>query len=163
VLADTGQARLALFRANGDQAGSIGGLGDGPGQLNEPTDVLKDNQGTYFVIEAENNRIQRLDAAGNFLTQWAIPPAYAYNGPHLAFGPDGSIFMTESQSDSLMRYSRSGILLDQWQTIGPVTLVDPVGIYFDERSNLLFITDIGAHQVHVFQVQIIGETSFGQD
>jgi hypothetical protein len=157
ALADTGSARLALFSPAGEQAGSIGGLGTGPGQLNEPTDVVKDSQNTYFVAEAENDRLQRLDAGGNPLIQWPIPPAYAYNGPHLALAPDGSILMTESQSDMLLRYAPTGTLLNQWQAIDSVTLVDPVGIYFDETSNLLYITDVGTHQLHVFELHIAAD------
>ena len=154
ALADTGTARLTFFNPNGDQINNIGGLGNGPGQLNEPTDVLRDNLGTYFVVEAENNRLQRLDAGGNPLNQWTIPPAYAYNGPHLTFGPDGSILMTEAQSDALLHYSPTGELLDQWHTIDSVTLVDPVGIYFDRATNRLYVTDVGTHQVHIFFVEI---------
>ncbi|MBN1219279.1 MAG: glycosyltransferase family 39 protein [Anaerolineae bacterium] len=153
AVADTGSARLTLFNGNGSLMGNIGQLGDGPGQLNEPTDVLRDSQGTYFVAEAMNHRIQHLGPGGNFLNQWAIPPAYAYNGPHLAFGPDGSIFVTESQSRSLMRYAPDGALLDHWQTIGPANLIAPVGIYFDPRANYLYITDVQTHQIHVFAVQ----------
>ncbi len=154
AIADTGQSRLALFNPAGVPAGSIGGLGSGPGQFNEPTDVLRDAQGTYFVAEAENNRVQRVDANGNHLTQWAIPPAYAFNGPHLAFGPDGSIFVTESQSRSLLRYAPDGTLLDQWQSIGPVNLAAPVGITFDPVSNRLYLTDVWTHQVYVFDVEL---------
>jgi sugar lactone lactonase YvrE len=155
ALADTGSARIVLFDAAGNQAGIIGGLGSGPGQFNEPTDVLRDEQGTFFVVEAENSRIQRVDANGNPLLQWAIPPAYAYDGPHLASGPDGSIFVTESESSSLLRYAPDGALLDQWQTIGPVTLAAPVGIYFDTATNRLYITDVSSHQLHVFTVQTV--------
>jgi DNA-binding beta-propeller fold protein YncE len=154
ALADTGSARLAFFTPAGEQAGSLGSLGNGPGQMNEPTDVVQDNQNTYFVVEAENDRIQRLDAAGNPLNQWPIPPAYAYNGPHLALAPDGSVLMTESQSDALLRYSPAGILLNQWQAIDSVSLVDPVGLYVDETNNLLYLTDVGTHQVHVFELQL---------
>jgi DNA-binding beta-propeller fold protein YncE len=153
AVADTGQSRLALFSPDGAQAGSLGGLGDGPGQFNEPTDVLRDAQGTYFVAEAMNNRIQRVDANGYHLGQWPIPPAYAYNGPHLAFGPDGSLFVTESQSRSLLRYAPDGTLLDQWSTIDPVNLAAPVGIYFDTAANRLYLTDIWTHQIHVFELQ----------
>ncbi len=152
AVADTGSSRLTFFSADGVPAGSLGGLGSGPGQLNEPTDVLRDAQGAYFVAEAENNRIQRLDAGGNPLTQWAIPDTYGFNGPHLAFGPDGSIFMTESQSRSLLRYAPDGSLLEQWQTIGPVNLAGPVGLYIDLRTNRLYLTDVLTHQVHVFEV-----------
>lgn len=154
VLADTGKSRLVFFSPDGQQAGTIGGLGDGPGQFNEPTDVLQDDQATYFVAEAMNNRIQRVDQYGSYLTHWPIPPAYAYNGPHLAFGPDGSLFVTESQSRSLLRFSPQGDLLDSWQSIGPVNLAAPVGIYFDPQTDRLYLTDVAAHQVHVFAVRV---------
>jgi DNA-binding beta-propeller fold protein YncE len=152
ALADTGTSRLALFSADGTPAGSIGALGSGPGQFSEPIDVLRDTQGTYYVTEAENNRIQRVDAGGNPLLQWAIPDGYGFNGSHLAFGPDGSIFMTESQSHTLYRYAPDGSLLDQWPAIGPVNFAGPVGIYFDAVTNRLYVTDVMTHQVHVFEV-----------
>lgn len=153
AIADTGGARFVLFTPDGTLAGSIGGLGQGPGQFNEPTDLLRDQVGTYFVAEAENNRIQRVDATGSPLGQWAIPPALALDGPHLAFGPDGSIFVTESQSSSLLRYAPDGNLLAVWPVIGPVSLLKPVGIYFDDTQHQLYVTDVGSHQVHVFTVK----------
>jgi sugar lactone lactonase YvrE len=91
------------------------------------------------------------------MNQWNIPAAYAYNGPHLALGPDGSLFMTESQSQALLRYTPTGVLVDQWQTIGPARLVVPVGVFFDDANSRLYITDVGTHQVHVFQVEVVSE------
>ncbi|MFN8459645.1 MAG: PA14 domain-containing protein [Anaerolineae bacterium] len=152
AIADTGGSRLTLFGADGTPTGTIGGLGSGPGQFNEPTDVLRDSQQTYFVVEAENNRIQRVNGGGAPLAQWAITDSYGYNGPHLAFGPDGSIFLTESQSHSLYRYGPDGSLLNQWQSLGPVSFTAPVGIYFDVPTNRLLVTDVVAHQVYVFEV-----------
>ncbi len=156
AVADTGGARFVLFGTDGTPMGSIGGLGKGPGQFNEPVDVLRDVSGTYFVAEAENKRIQRVDAMGNPLGQWAISSAFAYDGPHLAFGPDGSIFVTESQNHSILRYAPDGNLLDQWQTIDALHLVMPVGIYFDETTHRLYVTDIWMHQVHVLEV-VVGD------
>jgi DNA-binding beta-propeller fold protein YncE len=152
VVADTGGARLAFFASDGTMAGNVGSLGNGPGQFNEPTDMLQDTTGSYFVVEAENNRLQRIDARGNPLGQWAIQAAYAFNGPHLALGPDGSIFVTEPENGSLSRYAPDGSLLDTWQSIGPVNLAGPVGIYFDAVTNRLYITDIMTHQIHIFEI-----------
>ncbi len=163
ALADTGTARLVFYNVNAELIGSIGGIGDGPGQFNEPIDVLRDAQGTYFVVEAENNRIQRLDTAGNALNQWNILPAYAYDGPHLDSAPDGSILMTESQSSGLYRYAPTGILLDQWNVIDSINLVRPVGIYFDEATNYLYVTDVATHQVHIFEPQPISGEATGED
>ena len=101
-----------------------------------------------------NTRIQHVDFAGNPLSQWAIPPAYAHDGPHMVFGPDGSIFVTESQSSSLLRYAPDGTLLDNWQSVGPVPFAAPVGVYFDPATNRLYVTDVRMHQVHVFDVVI---------
>ncbi len=154
ALADTGNGRLAFFSADGIQAGSMGGLGTGPGQFNEPTDVLRNAQGVYFVAEAMNNRVQLVDFDGTPLNEWTIPPAYALNGPHLAFARDGSIFLTESQSRSLLHYAPDGSLLNRWESIGPVSLAAPVGVYFDTSTSRLYVTDIWTHQVHVFEVQV---------
>jgi hypothetical protein len=88
------------------------------------------------------------------LLQWAIPDSYGFNGPHLALGPDGSIFMTEAQSHSLYRYAPDGSLLDQWQTAGPVNLAAPVGVFFDALFNRLYVTDVLTHQIHIFEVQV---------
>lgn len=163
AVADTGSAQIKLFTPNGDQVGSIGSIGTAPGNLNEPTDVLRDSQGAYLVAEAETDRIQRLDAAGQPLNQWAIPPAFAFNGPHLAFAPDDSIFVTESQSSTLQRYSPDGMLLDQWQEIDSVRFVEPIGIYFDGATDRLYITDVATHQVHVFWVQMGAGQTFEEE
>jgi sugar lactone lactonase YvrE len=154
ALADTGTGTIKFFTPDGSVSGQIGETGSAPGQFGEPTDVLRDALGTYYVAEADTNRIQRVDVGGQSLNVWALPPTYAFNGPHLAAGPDGSLFATEVQSQSLLRYAPDGNLLDQWQNIGPVTLIGPVGIYFHEPTNQLFITDVSTHQVYVFTVQL---------
>ena len=154
AVADTGRSRIVFFNPDGSLRGEIGQIGPGPGQFGEPTDVLADSLGSYFVAEADNNRIQRVDASGYPLGLWAIPPTYAFNGPHLTTGPDGSLFTTEVQSQSIFRYTPDGELLNQWREIGPATLVGPVGIYFDLPTNRLYVTDVSTHQVYVFEVVV---------
>ncbi len=152
-VADTGKSRLVLFKGDGSQLGVIGGgPGRSPGQFNEPVDAVQDSYATWFVTEAENDRIQRLDAAGNSLYEWPIPPAYAHNGPHLALLPAGSLLMTESQSKLLLHYSAAGELLGQWSGVDGVEWQQPVGLYIDTARNRLYLTDAGSHQVHVFEI-----------
>lgn len=153
AVADTGTGQIKLFDTEGNLIGNIGTQGIAPGQLNEPTDVLRDLQSTYFVAEAENDRIQRLDAVGSSLNQWPIPPSLALNGPHLAFAPDNSIFATDA-GGTLQRYAPDGTLLDQWQTIGQLSLAAPVGIYFDPATRRLYVTDVNTHQIHVLWIQL---------
>ena len=154
AVADTGTGQIKFFDPDGNLTGSTGTVGTAPGQFNEPTDVLRDGQGTYFVAEAENDRIQRLDGAGQPLNQWTIPPSLALNGPHLAFAPDDSLFVTQADSGTLQRYDPDGALLDQWQSIDQMRFLAPVGIYYDANTRRLYVTDVAAHQVHVFWVQV---------
>jgi 4-amino-4-deoxy-L-arabinose transferase-like glycosyltransferase len=157
-VADTGTGRLVFFDVDGTQTGAIGNRpGPAPGQLNEPTDAIIGPYGNYFVAEAENNRVQVLDNGGRPLNQWGIPPSYAYNGPHLVAGPDGSIFLTDSEGGGIQRYSPDGVVVGQWQSIGPVTFVRPVGIYFDQDTDRLFVTDVGTHLVHVFEIEVLSD------
>jgi DNA-binding beta-propeller fold protein YncE/4-amino-4-deoxy-L-arabinose transferase-like glycosyltransferase len=158
-IADTGTGRLALFNSDGDQVGVIGSRpGSAPGQLNEPTDAIRSlDDNYYYVAEAENNRIQVLDSGGRHISQWNISPGYAYNGPHLAAVPDGTIFVTDSERAAIVRYATDGTLIEQWQFIGPVSLVQPVGIFFDDEQDRLYVTDVGTHQVHIFQAELISE------
>jgi hypothetical protein len=41
--------------------------------------------------------------------------------------------------------------------VGPINLADPVGIYFDQATNRLYLTDVGTHQVHVLWLQPISD------
>ena len=154
AVADTGTGSIKFFNPDGRLRGQIGQVGSSPGQFSEPTDILQDDQATLLVAEADTNRIQQVDIGGRPLSQWTIPTTYAFNGPHLALGPDGSIFMTEVQSQSLSRYAPDGNLLDQWQFIDTVALVGPVGLYFDPATSWLYVTDVSTHQIHIFEVFI---------
>ena len=46
------------------------GTGDGDGQFSEPWGIDADAAGNVYVADFGNNRIQKLDAGGNFLTKW---------------------------------------------------------------------------------------------
>jgi hypothetical protein len=47
-----------------------GGQGSAPGQVDEPGDVAVAPEGTVYVTDTGNNRIQYFDAAGTYLGQW---------------------------------------------------------------------------------------------
>jgi DNA-binding beta-propeller fold protein YncE len=153
VMADTGGARLVFFGPDGTITGRMGALGNAPGQLQEPTDVAVDPAGTYYVLEAYNHRLQRLDRQGNSLGVWPIPPSVAMDGPHAAWAADGSLLVTDPEEGAILRYAPDGRLLNRWTQAGEAALRRPVGITVDAATGTLYVTDIGTRQVVVYAIK----------
>ena len=158
AIANTGSGNLRLYDLDGAPLGTIGVFGDAPGRFNEPVDMLRDEFGAYFVTEGANiNRWQRVDPFGKPLAAWPLDAPVALDGSRLAWGPDGSIFMTNSAQRVLRRYSPEGELLDEWRTIDKITLERPVGLFSDLARQRLYVSDVATGEVHVFQLALEAE------
>jgi streptogramin lyase len=152
VVADTGGARLVLFNLAGAVVGEVGRYGDAPGEFREPTDVARDEAGDLYVLEAYNQRLQRVDRWGGSLGIWPIPPSVAYDGPHMAWAPDGSLLITAPGDGAVLRYASDGRLLGRWTEAGGLPMQRPVGIYVDEQG-IVYVTDTLAQQVYRFEMR----------
>ena len=131
----------------------MGEVGQKLSQFSEPTDVAVDERGTYYVVEAYNQRVQLLDSGGRGLVHWPIPHSIALDRPHLVLAPDGSLLITAPEKGAIQRYSPDGRLLDQWTQAGSKSLCQPVGIYLDDATNTLYVTDTACHHVYVFEIE----------
>jgi len=154
VVADTGGGRLTFLSPAGDVQRYMGEGGQSLSQFSEPTDVAVDERGTYYyVVEAYNQRVQVIGSEGRGLDQWPIPHSVALDGPHLVRAHDGSLLITAPEQGAIQRYSPDGRLLDQWTQAGPKSLCRPVGIYLDDATNTLYVTDTACHHMHVYQIE----------
>ncbi len=131
----------------------MGSYGQAPGQFGEPTDATADQNGIYYVIEAYNQRVQRVAGDGTSLGQWPIPPSVALDGPHLAWASDGSLLVSAPEDGAILRYAPDGQLLNRWTQAGDSALCQPVGIYVDADTSTLYVTDTACHRVYVFEIQ----------
>ena len=52
------------------QNGDLKDTGDG--QFNGPNGVATDSSGNVYVADTDNNRIQKFDSNGNFITKWGF-------------------------------------------------------------------------------------------
>jgi len=66
-----GNARVHKYSADGRLLFSWGEPGSGPGQFNLPHSVAVDSQGTVYVADRENSRIQTFSPAGELREIWA--------------------------------------------------------------------------------------------
>jgi DNA-binding beta-propeller fold protein YncE len=65
-----GNARIHKFSADGRLLFSWGEPGTGPGQFCIPHGIAVDGQGTVYVADRENSRIQLFTPEGKFLSEW---------------------------------------------------------------------------------------------
>jgi DNA-binding beta-propeller fold protein YncE len=62
-----GNARVLEYTANGKRVRQWGKPGNGPGEFNLPHAIQIDHEGTVYVADRENGRIEKFDLDGNFL------------------------------------------------------------------------------------------------
>ena len=80
-----GNARVVKFSAAGDYQLEWGTRGTGPGEFGLPHGVVVDTEGRVYVVDRDNQRIQRFDADGTFLDEWPDLP-----GVQTLFMADGT-------------------------------------------------------------------------
>ena len=68
-----GDSRMLMFNANGDFIKTWGGAGNGPGRFNQPHSVVSTADGTLFVADRSNQRIQVFDRDGNYIRESRHP------------------------------------------------------------------------------------------
>jgi DNA-binding beta-propeller fold protein YncE len=65
-----GNARAHKFAPDGRLLFSWGEPGDGPGQFHLPHGIAVDRQGTVYVADRENSRVQLFTPEGRFVAEW---------------------------------------------------------------------------------------------
>lgn len=65
-----GNSRVVKFSKEGEYLFEWGTFGNKQGEFNTPHGIDLDKNGNVYVADRENNRIQKFDADGNFITTW---------------------------------------------------------------------------------------------
>jgi len=86
-----GNARIHRFSADGRLLHSWGEPGGEPGQFRIPHGIAIDRQGTVYVADRENSRLQLFDLEGKFLAEW---PDVA-RPCQVVIGPEGEVYVAE--------------------------------------------------------------------
>ena len=109
-VAESGAGRVTAYDRDGHLLQTYGGLGSGPGQLIEPTDVAIDAHGDVWVLNTGNNRIEHFAADGRALGAVAIP---GWTGNHmkevyLALDGRGTLYVGDWDQGAVRRFRPDG-------------------------------------------------------
>ena len=133
--------------------GTAGQPGSGPGQLNEPCDVITAPNGDIFVADGHSGqspdpppgatgRILKFDSEGNFITSWGeigFRPGQ-FRTPHaLEFDSEGRLYVADRGNHRIQIFSQDGDLLDthlQYSRVSGLFITDDDTLYaIDSESD----------------------------
>jgi sugar lactone lactonase YvrE/4-amino-4-deoxy-L-arabinose transferase-like glycosyltransferase len=142
----------------------VGVPGDGDGQLNQPRAAALGRDGSIYIADTANHRIQKFDANGQFVLSWGSEEELQ-EPLGVVVDSAGRIVVLDSLPGWIKRYTPDGQLVDQFA--GPeARFYHPRSLAIDAADNL-YIADTGGGRVVKFngkgeQVAVIGQRGTGQ-
>ncbi len=152
----------------------IGNYGKEAGQMDAPRGIAIGPDGSIYVADSRNHRIQRFAEDGTFLNVWGSyadilsgdAPQGTFNEPWgIAVGSDGSVYVTDTWNHRVQKFTAEGDFITMWGYFGAAENPDgfwgPRGIIVD-AENRVFIADTGNKRVAVFDSNGNFLTQFGE-
>lgn len=160
---DHSESRIVKFDNNGKLTLKFGSSGSRPGSLSKPHDIAISKDGTVYVADTGNDRIQIFSGDGVFLNvvgaETGIPGLKNPTG--IDVDDRGNLFILSSSVPYLYRIAPDGKVLGQIGDIpkGPGKLEKPVAIAI--TGNELMVVDAESSNIKAFNTDGLFLRSFG--
>ncbi|HZU87150.1 MAG TPA: NHL repeat-containing protein, partial [Anaerolineaceae bacterium] len=136
-----------------------------PGTFNEPWGIGIGPDGSVYVADTWNYRIQKFTADGQFITSWEanVPnDVLGFYGPRdVAVGANGRVYVTDTGNKRVLVYDSDGNYITQFGSAGlePGQFDEPVGIAVD-ADGVVYVADTWNERVQVFEPDAAGLVYF---
>lgn len=149
------------------QWGSFG-IGES-GHFSHPQYVTVDEDGSVYVSDLGNKRIQKLSSFGQYITEWGSS-GKGSGGFHYPAGVaayNGSIFVVDHDLNRVQKFSDNGTFVDEWgsrgSSKGQFLLPNDIAVH----DGLVYVVDTGNQRVQTFTtngefVSILGSSGLGK-
>jgi predicted membrane-bound mannosyltransferase/DNA-binding beta-propeller fold protein YncE len=171
---NTGYDPYALSRIDLIPDFSFGSSGNGPGQFIAPRAIAPAPDGSLYVADSMNHRIQHLDSNGQLIQAWGSyasidqgnAPGGTFNEPWgVAVGPDGSVYVADTWNHRVQKFTADGTFITMWgvpisNTAAEITFYGPRAIAINAQGEV-FVSDTGNKRILVFTADGVPITQFG--
>jgi uncharacterized protein (TIGR03663 family) len=151
----------------------IGRSGSAAGDLSAPRGLDIALDGSIFVADSLNHRIQQFSPSGEIITTWGSyanilegdAPGGTFHEPwDVAVSADGFVYVADTFNHRIQKFTLSGHFLKSWGVFAqgnePDSFWGPRGIAISPDGKI-FITDTGNKRVVVFDDDLNYITQFG--
>ena len=141
---------------------AFGAEGAAPGQFEAPRGVALAPDGSIYVADSRNNRIEKFDATGKFLSTWGsfgsldakTADPGKFNEPWgVAVGADGSVYVSDTWNHRVQKFDANGTFVKMWGIFGqgetPDAFWGPRAIVVDGQGRV-YVSDTGNKRIVVF-------------
>lgn len=138
-----------------------GSNGTGDGQFTIPRSAAVAPDGSIYVADSGNHRIQVFDSAGNFLMKWGgegSGPGQFSEPWGIAVGPDGTVYVADTWNHRVQLFTPTGDYISAFGSFAnvqhdaqdqPGTFWGPRDIAVDAQGNV-YVTDTGNKRIQKF-------------
>ncbi len=147
LVADTGNKRILQFTPEGELVRQAGGGGPLLGSFEEPTSIAVDpRDGSIYVADAWNRRIQKLDPNLVAIAEWPIAAWGSQNlwhKPYVAVAGNGDVYATDPENYRVIVLNSAGGIKAVFGGFGMETnrFGMPNGLVWDSATDTIWVAD----------------------
>ena len=80
------------------------------------TDIATDSAGNVYVLDGENDKVQKFTTDGTFVKEWNIPRTKASKlvATDIATDSAGNVYVLDGGSNIVQKFTTDGIFVKEW-------------------------------------------------
>jgi tripartite motif-containing protein 71 len=155
-VSDNDNHKIKVYDQRGNFQFQWGKFGEGYGEFRYPGILARNKNNEIYVVDVLNTRVQKFDPFGNYLYDigsWGVAPANLFRPKGLTIDLKNRLFISDSYMGLIQVFSDLGRFLGVvCQDNYKKQFVTPVGLYIDQKKNILRVVEMRKNKISVIEI-----------